>query len=262
MNSHYAYREIDIKSPLSKFINCLWEYKNDHGPSTHTILPDGYFDMIFEFNTFGISKSYLTGVWTIPQDVHLIQGTHLMGVQFRLIASEYIFNTSIKSILNSRLEFSPKSFGIPLNHPPDMESMADAIQHWANKRLNEVEHMDTRKLNLSSMLYSRQGYVGVEELASSVFWSSRQINRHFNKQYGFSLKSFTDILKCYASYPRLAKGLLSPEAYYFDQSHYINLTSNKFLNLNLSFGVYLFQFQGLIKITRLMHKRYINQYIP
>ncbi len=43
------YQEIKPKGFLKNFIQCFWFYKTTNNPIKHTILPDGYFDLIIEF---------------------------------------------------------------------------------------------------------------------------------------------------------------------------------------------------------------------
>jgi AraC-like DNA-binding protein len=61
----------------------------------------------------------------------------------------------------------------------------------------------------------------VSELAGQIGWSSRQINRWFNSQFGLSLKTFANILKCHAAYRHIAQGQFQPDKSYYDQAHFI-----------------------------------------
>ena len=40
-------------------------------------------------------------------------------------------------------------------------------------------------------------------------------------RFGISLKSYCNILRCYASFKHIKKGVLYPQQNYFDQSHFI-----------------------------------------
>jgi AraC-like DNA-binding protein len=61
----------------------------------------------------------------------------------------------------------------------------------------------------------------VTELSEKVSWSSRQINRYFNQQFGLSLKAYCGILRFRASFPNIKEGKLFPEQNFSDQSHFI-----------------------------------------
>jgi AraC-like DNA-binding protein len=81
--------------------------------------------------------------------------------------------------------------------------------------------IDNRKQQLFEWLYASNGAVTVKELAGKVFWSSRQMNRYFNQQYGISLKAYNDILRFRASFQHISEGKLFPEQNFADQSHFI-----------------------------------------
>jgi AraC-like DNA-binding protein len=63
--------------------------------------------------------------------------------------------------------------------------------------------------------------MSIKELSEKVFWSSRQINRYFNQQFGLSLKAFCNILRFRASLEHIAHGKLFPELNFTDQNHFI-----------------------------------------
>jgi len=54
-----------------------------------------------------------------------------------------------------------------------------------------------------------------------VYWSSRQINRYFNQQFGISLKAYCNILRFGASFKHISEGKLFPEQNFTDQNHFI-----------------------------------------
>lgn len=212
---------IKIEGFLSNFINCFWEHDNIQKEVEYTILPDGYFDLIFEIKNNEILNISLTGIWTNQINVRIKENTKLIGIQFKLIASEYIFKESIKHIINSET-ILPTDFWGAKNLPLDnLEKFADSLTKTIHYGLKNLKEIDNRKFKLFNTLYEQQGNISVKELSEKVSWSSRQINRYFNQQLGFSLKTFLNILKCKSSYCDIANGQLSPTQDYYDQSHYI-----------------------------------------
>src|SRR5688500_16365287 len=95
------YREIKPNGFLSNFVQCFWEYENTKGAIEHTILPDGYFDLIVEFENGILTTVKLTGVWTKPVNVTIPKATKIVAVRFKLLAAEYLFQQEIKSILDT-----------------------------------------------------------------------------------------------------------------------------------------------------------------
>jgi AraC-like DNA-binding protein len=80
---------------------------------------------------------------------------------------------------------------------------------------------DDRKRKLFDLIYTTNGAMSVSELSEKVSWTSRQINRYFNQQYGISLKVYCNILRFRASFQQIKEGKLFPEQNFVDQSHFI-----------------------------------------
>lgn len=215
------YKRIKIDGFLSNFVNCFWEYNNYGNDIEFTILPDGYFDLIFEIKNGKVTNVSLTGIWTKQINVRVKENTKLIGVQFKLIASEYIFKESIKPLINSET-ILPLDFFSAQNLPLDeLEKFTKSLSGNIHSRIKTHKEIDNRKFNLFNIIYEQQGDINVKRLSENISWSSRQINRYFNQQFGFSLKTFSNILKCKSSYPEIANGQLHSQKDYYDQSHYI-----------------------------------------
>ena len=215
------YRENKIEGFLSNFIQCFWEYDNQIKDVDYTIIPDGHFDLIFKISNNELSNVSLTGVWTKPISVNIKKNTKLIGVRFKLIAAEYIFKQSIKDILNKNVILQKKFFGAENLPFESFDNLTSSLSNKINYGLQNIKEIDNRKFKLFKLLYENKGNLKVNELTEKVFWSSRQINRYFNQQFGFSLKTFSNIIKCSSSYSEIAKGQLFPQQNYFDQAHFI-----------------------------------------
>ena len=81
--------------------------------------------------------------------------------------------------------------------------------------------VDNRKKSLFDLIYSSNGSLPVKEFSEKVFWSSRQINRYFNAQFGISLKAYCNIVRFRASFQHITEGKLFPEQNFSDQAHFI-----------------------------------------
>jgi len=215
------YREIEIDGFLANFIKCFWEYDNSKKDVEFSILPDGFFDVIFEMSNNQVSKVRLTGVWTKQINVRISKGTKLIGIRCKLIASEYIFHDSIKFIKDSESVLPSDFWGVKNLQVNDFEQFVDSLSQKIQYGLMNLKEIDNRKFKLFNILYKVKGNISVKELSEKVSWSSRQINQYFNQQFGLPLKTFSNILKCKSSYRDLAQGQLSPMQEYYDQAHYI-----------------------------------------
>ena len=54
-----------------------------------------------------------------------------------------------------------------------------------------------------------------------MFWSSRQINRYFNRIFGISLKAYCNIFRFKSSLNDIKNGELFPTLNFADQTHFI-----------------------------------------
>lgn len=216
-----SYREKHTKGFISNFIKSFWSFENTERECSYEILPDGFFDLIFEVQNERIKEIYLTGVWTKQIKISIPKNTKLIGVRFKLIAAEYIFKQSIKPLKNTKTEL-PKTFLGAQNLPiGDFEKFTSSLSQKIQYSLKNINEIDSRKFNLFQRLYELKGEITVKEISESICWSSRQINRYFNNRFGFSLKTFCNILKCNSSFVEIANGRLFPEKEYYDQAHFI-----------------------------------------
>jgi len=213
------YTENEISGELSDFVKCFWMFDSQGEDVLNTILPDGYFDLIFEIRNSELFSVFLTGTWTKAIDVHIEKHTRMFGVRFRLIAAEYIFRESIETIVNTSTNL-PVDYWEALQFD-DLAQFEELISRILIRFLPEKDEIDNRKFRLFQILYEQKGDIPVSELADRIGWSSRQINRWFNSQFGLSLKTFANILKCHAAYRQIAKGQLQPAKSYYDQAHFI-----------------------------------------
>ena len=215
------YQEKHTQGFISKFIKNFWKFENTKKESRYEILPDGCFDLIFEIRNEQVSEALITGVWTKQIEISIPKNTKLIGVRFKLIAAEYIFKQSIKNLKNTKTVFPTNFLGAENLLIDDFEKFTSSLSQKIQYGLKNLKEIDSRKLKLFQILYEQKGEITVEELSRRIFWNSRQINRYFNKQFGFSLKTFSNILKCNSSFHQIANGKLFPEKQYYDQAHFI-----------------------------------------
>ena len=215
------YLENEISGELSNFVKCFWMSDSEDAEGTHTVLPDGYFDLLFKFEENQLIKVNLTGTWTIPVDVSFVKHTSFFGIRFKLIASEYIFRESIETIVDTSTDLPNDYWNVGSEVFSSIETFSSAMSRLLEAYLPDYSEIDRRKFKLIQLLYEQHGDITVSKLAEQVGWSSRQINRWFNRQFGLSLKTFANILKCHAAYRHIANGQLQPIGPYYDQAHFI-----------------------------------------
>ncbi|GAA3591780.1 AraC family transcriptional regulator [Flavivirga amylovorans] len=218
------YKENKIHGGLSHIVKCFWEYDNldNLNEAEYIIIPDGYFDLICVVNDkHQVLTIFLTGIWTQPVNTQIKRKTKLLGIRFKLMAAEYIFQQSISAILNTQSNLPIDFLGIQNSSLYTLNAFTQNMTQKLNLGLKNIKEIDSRKSNLFKLIYKNQGDLTIKAISETICWSSRQINRYFNQQYGFSLKTYLNILKCRASYSEIANGELFPAKNYFDQPHFI-----------------------------------------
>ncbi|RED19724.1 AraC-like DNA-binding protein [Flavobacterium cutihirudinis] len=205
---------------ISHFVHSFWMVENKTGNDIPgTILPNGMMDMtLMKINTDNWEMS-IRGLDTVPSQVNITKDVKIFSVGFKLLAAEYLFGDSIKDVLNGG-KMIPNDFW--QFEEIDTESLEN-FQKKVTQQINafSTKEIDDRKKNLFELIYPSHGTITVKELSEKVFWSSRQINRYFNQQFGISLKEYCKILRFGSSFKDLSEGRLFPELNFTDQNHFI-----------------------------------------
>lgn len=201
------YFEIPPSEDLAPFIKCFWSFDNESGAAlNYTTLPDGCLELVV-FYQDGVLKSVsVFGILAEAYDLLMPANELKFGIRLRPLAKEYYLDRC--ETLDRFAAFTKGG-------------LAGFASQVSADMLAVIGQVDSRKQLLFDLLQQSDGNIDVAALASQCFWSARQINRYFNKQLGLSLKSYSNILKIYASYQQIKAGDLNPDTGYYDQSHFI-----------------------------------------
>ena len=213
------YKEIEPPIQLKSFIKSFWHFENNSNQTLeYSILPDGCFD----FLVFDEKRTQLTGLWNQRIDISIPKATRIFAIRFKPLAVEYLLENSIKEILNTQIQNPKMKF---VDHlVTDASEFNEFVEHASLKMaaiIGTKKGIDPRKEKVFELLFTTNGAIKIRELSEKSFWSSRQINRYFNSNYGLSAKQYANILKVFSTYQDLANGSLYPQSEYFDQSHFI-----------------------------------------
>ena len=213
------YTEIEPQIQFNSFIKSFWHFENNSNKTLeYSILPDGCFDLL----VFKNDKKQLTGLWNKKIDISIPKGTRIFAIRFKPLSAEYLFEKSIKEILNSQIQNPEIKFIDNLvTETSEFNEFVKQVSLKIATKLGTKRGIDTRKEKVFELLFKSKGTIKISELSEKSFWSSRQINRYFNAMFGLSTKQYTNILKVFSTYKDLAKGTLYPQTEYFDQSHFI-----------------------------------------
>jgi AraC-like DNA-binding protein len=217
--------KLTIKSALpdpsiSHFVHSFWMLENKSGKDIpSTLLPNGMVDVTLIKIKSANWELVVRGIDTVPSEVIITADTNIFSIGFKLLAVEYLFGDSIKDVLNKGKAISNDFWQF---EDKDMKSL-EVFCRKATQKIKSIspENIDSRKKNLFDLIYSSHGSMTVKELSEKVHWSSRQINRYFNQQFGLSLKTYCTILRFGTSFKHISEGRLFPEQNFTDQNHFI-----------------------------------------
>ncbi|WP_316748123.1 AraC family transcriptional regulator [Pedobacter gandavensis] len=220
MDNDLKYKIIKPNKALSAFVDSFWFLHNQSDSDKETIgLPDGRIDLSLFKSAKDPFRMVLLGLNAQALPATIPANTLMFVVSFKLPAVEYIFGERISDIIDYGKICSSGFWGFSEIDLLDF----DAFVEKATKKIESLLplEIDPRKAALFELIYASKGSIPVKELSEKAAWSSRQINRYFNDQFGISLKAYCNILRFRASLEHIAKGKLSPEENFFDQTHFI-----------------------------------------
>ncbi|MBB6498510.1 helix-turn-helix domain-containing protein [Pedobacter cryoconitis] len=218
MNLEYKFVKADYH--LSAFVDFFWMITNPSDEEQEVVvLPDGRIDIMFSISSAEPYHIMLMGLGNEPSYNVIAAQSRTFAISFNLLAVEYIPDIHISSFLNSADRLPDDFWAITVDDLNDFEGFCKKVSQKMTAMRNE--NIDDRIQKLFQLIYATNGTMPVKELSEKVFWSSRQINRYFNQQFGLSLKTYCNILRFRASFPHLKEGKLYPEQNYTDQTHFI-----------------------------------------
>ena len=218
--SDVEYREVKPPARLAAFVESFWMLVNHAEVAQNMVLiPDGRIDVFFSRSATEPYQVTLRGLDTQPSAQAIPPHRPVFAVSWKLLAAEYLLPVRPADLLESGCRLAPDYLGIS---EADLLDFDDFCAH-ASTRIQQLlpAEVDARKRTLFDRLYATNGALTVEALAEAAGWSSRQINRYFNQQFGLSLKAYSNILRFRASFRHLKAGRLFPEENFTDQAHFI-----------------------------------------
>jgi AraC-like DNA-binding protein len=221
MDNDLHFKLIKPDKPLSDFVDSFWFLHNQSDSDKETIgLPDGRIDLFLSQSPAKPFRMLLLGLGTQQHETAIIPANSLMfSISFKLLAVEYILHETVSDIVNGGKVLANDFWGFTKDDLQDF----DLFVEKASQKIQSLlpKEVDERKRKLFELIYATKGGITVKELSEKVFWTSRQINRYFNQQFGTSLKSYCNVLRFRASLDHIAQGKLFPEENFSDQNHFI-----------------------------------------
>ncbi|SHN20913.1 helix-turn-helix domain-containing protein [Mucilaginibacter sp. OK098] len=214
------YKIIKADASISHFVERFWMLANHSDNDKEiVVIPDGRIDILFSCSTTEPFHITLMGLESEPTQTTFPKKTLFFAVNLKLLAIEYLLNTSISNLVNQALQLPPDFWGITRDDLNDFYKFCEKISNKIKTLL--PQETDNRKQKLFELIYASNGSLTVKALSEKVYWTSRQINRYFNQQFGLSLKAYCNILRFRASFQHIKEGKLFPEQNFTDQAHFI-----------------------------------------
>jgi AraC-like DNA-binding protein len=205
---------------LADFVESFWMIRNHSTVEKEiVVLPDGRFDIIFSSVANEFFHATLRGLDTEADQTTIPAKMVMFAVSFKLLAIEYLLHIKVASVLNDGYRLPADFWSVTNDDLNNFETFCHKVSVTILALIKPG--IDSRKKKLFDLIYASNGSMTVKELSEKVFWSSRQINRYFNEQFGISLKAYCNILRFRASLQQIKAGKLFPEQDFADQTHFI-----------------------------------------
>ena len=221
MTEQSTYKEMKPIAELKNFVHSFWmHHNNTDAIQKITIFPDSYFKIVMLIKDQKIVHYFMTGLWLDEKEFSFAPNMTAVGVRLKILASEFLLNREVASLLQNKLQLDLKYLNIDTF---DLSSFETIVAQWQKELLaiKPVKTIQGNKLRLSQLLDKMNGNITATEASNQIYWTNRQINRYLNKYVGVSLKKYLLIQKCYQSYLQIRKGDFYPDKGFYDQPHFI-----------------------------------------
>ncbi|WP_295769172.1 AraC family transcriptional regulator [uncultured Mucilaginibacter sp.] len=220
MDKGFLLKFLPPPESVATFVENIGMFQNDTAETKEVVvLPDGRIDLFFWRNGTDPFQVMLMGLETAPEQRYVLPQTKAFVISFKPLAVEYILKNSIAGVLDTAITLPNDFWDFNEEILDDFDAFFEkAVAKVASLVPNEI---DGRKLKLFNLIYKSKGELSVTKIAELAAWSSRQINRYFNQQFGLSLKAYCNILQFRASLQHIAHGKLFPELNFTDQAYFI-----------------------------------------
>ncbi len=220
MDKDFQYQFRDPEPVLADYIESIGIFSNPSDQEKDVVvMPDGRIDLFFSQTAFNPFQTLLLGLETYPEQRSIQPQTRTFVISFKPLGAEYILQKSIAALLNTATMLADNFWDFGAADFIDFDTFYKKATQILTAHL--PQKTDLRKHRLFELIYTSKGEMSVAELSEKTVWSSRQINRYFNQQFGLSLKAYCTILRFRASLEHIAQGKLFPELNFTDQNHFI-----------------------------------------
>lgn len=210
---------------LKDIVHSYLQIKADKA-TPYPVIPDGT-QSIF----ISPRGSIIGGAQVKICDIQILEAGEYFGIRFYPGVLRHFFNLDLSEITEQFVDnkyFPCRNFSNlhqAIYQESDYHKRVSICDNWLLQ--NYQPQLKNRFDHALSLIYQSYGNIRVNELANSVDWSSRHLNRLFHLHTGLSTKTFSQIIRmqhaCKQLYTTPRNSLLHSklELGFFDQSHLI-----------------------------------------
>lgn len=227
---------------LQNLVKEYWVFENDD-PSTHTqkIVPDGYSEIIvhygdpYQINLSGTWKSQSKMLFSSQiSKFFFLQNTGtsgMIGIKLHPTAFYQLFQVDVSSLtdrvvdLNKILSEDLSDLTSVQNQELPIAQRVKLVESWLLKQSTQL--FPQAKVNQCiTDIFNTHGMIDMEQLASNVDLSTRQLERLFKKVVGLTPKFYCRIIRFNYVFEVMKNQndswiRTALQSGYFDQSHFI-----------------------------------------
>ena len=226
---------------LQDIVECYWIAENDDPtPVTQKIIPDGFPEIIFHYgDPYRIrlgehweiqTSTLLAGQITKHFQLENCGVSKVLGVKLKPASITRLYGISADRLTDKVLDlrsvsgiFEELSSKMMDDHKNEVERRSILNEHFRSLRTTVRDELPEKAL---AIIFTTKGKVSVEELATALFVTERQLERSFKLYVGLSPKFYCRIIRFSHIFQCIQKKDIKwsdivYETGFYDQSHFI-----------------------------------------
>ncbi len=240
------YREFQVAPPLSKYVECIWALESGdlkESSAPERILPDGCAELILNFGAlFREHKDtgdchlqpsrFVVGQMTQPVLISPTGSVQLLGIRFAPGGSLPFFPVPIGELTN---RISPladiacaldRELSDRVYEARGLKEKISIVEAMLLRRMRAKEEKGASLRNAISLIVRCGGQISIDQIASDLGISGRQLERRFINEVGIGPKLLCRILRFQQVFRAVERddrnwARIAADCGYYDQAHLI-----------------------------------------